>query len=145
MPASYDLAAPAAAELAEIVRAPAAAAGLAFDADPKTGERLDERLLKEADRPDMLPLVQLALSRLWDARVTHGADTLLPFAAYEKLGGVKGIVEEAGETALASLGETERAKLGPLSAASPRPRAAARSPPARPRSPRPRRTRLRES
>ncbi len=112
--ASYDLARPGAAELAEIVRAPASAAALTFDANPRTGERLDERLLREADRPDMLPLLQLALSRLWEARETRGAETHLPFAAFEKLGGLEGIIEEAGETALAKLGETERGKLPAL-------------------------------
>ena len=112
--ASYDLAPPGAADLAEIVRAPAAAAALTFETDPTTGERLDERLLREADRPDMLPLVQLALSRLWEARETKGAETVLPLAAFEKLGGVKGIVEEAGEAALAKLGQTERERLPPL-------------------------------
>jgi tetratricopeptide (TPR) repeat protein len=112
--ASYDLAPPGAAELAEIVRAPAAAAALTFETNPTSGERLDERLLREADRPDMLPLVQLALSRLWEARETEGANTLLSLAAFEKLGGVKGIVEEAGEAALAKLGETERERLPPL-------------------------------
>jgi hypothetical protein len=111
---TYDLAPPGAAELAEIVRAPAEAAGLKFDTDPKSGERLDERLLREADRPDMLPLLQLALSRLWEARESRGDETFLPFAAFEKLGGVKGIVDAAGEAALAGLDDNERAKLAPL-------------------------------
>jgi tetratricopeptide (TPR) repeat protein len=112
--ASFDLAPPGAAELAEIVRAPAKAAGLTFEADADSGELLDERLLREADRPDMLPLLQLALSRLWEARERRGGDTILPFAAFEKLGGVKGIVADVGETALKSLGDAERQKLAPL-------------------------------
>ena len=98
--ASYDLAPPNAAELADIVRAPAAAADLAFDIDPATGRTLDEILLHEADRPDMLPLVQLALSRLWEARETRGAETVLLLAAFRTLGGLKGIIAEAGEAAL---------------------------------------------
>jgi tetratricopeptide (TPR) repeat protein len=101
--ATYDLAPPGAAELAEIVSAPAGAAALTFDADPATGERLDEVLLREADRPDMLPLVQLALSRLWEARETRGSETVLPLSAYRQLGGVKGIIEEAGENAVKGL------------------------------------------
>lgn len=111
---SYDLAPPGAADLAEIVRGPADAAGLVFETDERTGERLDERLLREADRPDMLPLVQLVLSRLWEARQTVGAATVMPVAAFEKLGGVKGIIAEAAETALAGLGDAARAHLGPL-------------------------------
>ena len=112
--ASYDLAPPGAAELAEIVRAPAAAAGLVFETDPASDETLDERLLREAERPDMLPLVQLALSRLWEARESRGEESVLTIAAFERLGGLKGIVAEAGEAALRRLGEAEAAKLAPL-------------------------------
>jgi hypothetical protein len=43
--ATYDLAAPGPVELAEIVRAPAEAAGFVFETDAATGERLDQRLL----------------------------------------------------------------------------------------------------
>ena len=112
--AAYDLAPPGAAELAEIVRAPAAAAGLAFEADPATGERLDERLLREADRPDMLPLVQLVLSRLWDSRVERDDATMLTQDAYEAVGGVKGIVAMAGDGAMAKLSAAEKVRLPPL-------------------------------
>ena len=112
--ATYDLAPPGAAELAEIVRSPAEAAGLVFETDAATGERLDARLLREADRPDMLPLVQLALSRLFEARESVGDELRLPLKAYDSLGGLKGIVDEAGETALASLGEAETARLARL-------------------------------
>ena len=104
-------------ELAEIVRAPAVAAGLVFEADAATGERLDVRLLRDADRPDMLPLVQLALSRhIRGAREKVGDETRLSLKVYENLGGLKGIVNEAGETALSSLGEAEKARLPQLAA-----------------------------
>jgi hypothetical protein len=109
--ATYDLAAPGPVELAAIVHGPAEVAGLVFETNTVTGERLDERLLRDADRPDMLPLVQLALSRLFEGRETVGAEIRLPVKAYESLGGLKGIVNEAGETALASLGEAEKARL----------------------------------
>src|ERR1019366_9079364 len=109
--ATYDLAPPGPVELAEIVRAPAEAAGLVFETDATSGERLDARLLRDADRPDMLPLVQLALSRLFEGRETVGGETRLPLKVYESLGGLKGIVNEAGETALASLGDAEKARL----------------------------------
>jgi eukaryotic-like serine/threonine-protein kinase len=109
--ATYDLASPGPVELAEIVRAPAEAAGLVFETDATSGERLDARLLRDADRPDMLPLVQLALSRLFEGRETVGGETRLPLKVYKSLGGLKGIVNEAGETALASLGEAEKARL----------------------------------
>ncbi len=69
--AAYDLSPPGPAELAEIVRKPAEAAELVFETDPESGERLDERLLREAERPDMLPLLQLALNRLFEGRVAR--------------------------------------------------------------------------
>jgi hypothetical protein len=50
--ASYDLAPPGAAELAEIVRKPVEAAGLTFGRDEDTGRTLDEQLLADADRAD---------------------------------------------------------------------------------------------
>ena len=60
--AAYDLAPPGAAELAEIVRKPAEAAGLSFDRDETTGARSTNSCSIDADRPDMLPLVQFALA-----------------------------------------------------------------------------------
>ncbi len=109
--ATYDLAPPGPVELAEIVRAPADAAGLVFESDAASGERLDARLLRDADRPDMLPLVQLALSRLFEGRETADGDIVLPLKVYDSLGGLKGIVNEAGERALAAAGDTPAAQL----------------------------------
>lgn len=109
--AAYDLAPPGAAELAEIVRKPAEAAELHFEKDPATGQGLDERLLREADRPDMLPLLQLALDRLFEGRLVAQGETRLTFAAYEALGGLSGIIDREAERALASLGEAEQARL----------------------------------
>ena len=109
--ATCDLSSPGAVELAEIVRAPAEAAGLIFEADKAAGERLDARLLRDANQPDMLPLVQLALSRLFERREKIGDETLLMLKVYEDLGGVKGIIDEAGEKAMATLGIAETARL----------------------------------
>ncbi len=112
--ASLDVAPPGAAELAEIVRAPAEAAGLVYDKDRATGETVDQRILREADEPDMLPLVQLALTQLCDAREARDGRMILTLKAYDSLGGLKGVVDKAGKDALAGLGEAEQAKLTPL-------------------------------
>jgi eukaryotic-like serine/threonine-protein kinase len=111
MGASYDLAPPGIAEIAEIVRGPAAAAGLVYERNSDTGETLDEQLLRDADQPDMLPLLQLALSRLFDARETVGGETRLTHAAYASLGGLAGIVDKAGEDALQGLDPAAVARL----------------------------------
>ena len=66
--ASLDLGPPGPAELAEIVRAPAAAAGLVFETDAEKGE-LDERLLADAKTADSLPLLQFTLRQLYERRV----------------------------------------------------------------------------
>ena len=109
--ASYDLTPPDAAELAEIVRGPAAAAGLVYETDSATGERLDERLLKDADRPELLPLLQFTLNRLFEARETVDHEIRLTFAAYHALGGLEGAVDKEAEAALQALGDAERARL----------------------------------
>jgi tetratricopeptide (TPR) repeat protein len=112
--ATYDLPPPGPAELAEIVRKPAEAAGLVFGTDPESGERLDERLLREAERPDMLPLLQLALNRLFEGRIASAGGTTLTVAAYESLGGLAGIVDREAERAIAGLGEAEIGRLPQL-------------------------------
>ncbi len=109
--ATYDLSPPGPAELAEIVRKPAEAAGLVFETDAESGERLDERLLREAERPDMLPLLQLALNRLFEGRIAGAGGTTLTIAAYESLGGLAGIVDREAERAIAGLGEAEIGRL----------------------------------
>jgi eukaryotic-like serine/threonine-protein kinase len=109
--ASYDLAPLDAAELAEIVRAPAAAADLVYETDSSIGERLDEKLLKDADRPDLLPLLQFTLNQLFEARTHDGDKTLLTFAAYRALGGLEGAVDKEAEAAFAALGAPEQDRL----------------------------------
>lgn len=112
--AAYDLSPPGPAELAEIVRKPAEAAGLVFEMDARTGEGLDERLLREADRPDMLPLLQLALNRLFEGRIACGDAAMLTIAAYQSLGGLAGVVDREAERAIFGLGESEIAQLPQL-------------------------------
>lgn len=109
--ASYDMGPPDAAELAEIVRGPAVAADLIYETDSATGERLDERLLKDADRPDLLPLLQFTLNGLFEAREAVGRETRLTFAAYRALGGLEGAVDKVADAALAGLGVAEQAQL----------------------------------
>lgn len=105
--ASYDLVPPGPAELTEIVRKPAEAAGLLFEIDPETGEPLDEKLLREADRPDMLPLLQLMLNRLFENRAVEGDEIQLTFAAERELGGLAGVIDREGERAVSDLDEAE--------------------------------------
>jgi eukaryotic-like serine/threonine-protein kinase len=112
--ATYDLTPPGPAELAEIVRRPAEAAELVFETDPQTGERLDERLLREADRPDMLPLLQLALNRLFESRMASAGEAILTVHAYDSLGGLAGIIDREAEQAVTGLDEAAIERLPQL-------------------------------
>jgi hypothetical protein len=107
---AYDLAPPGTPELAEIVRRPAEAAALVYETDARSGERLDDRLLADADRPDMLPLLQFTLQQLFDQRET-GDETRLTFAAYQRLGGLAGAIDKQAERAISLLDEAARERL----------------------------------
>ncbi|MGE0457702.1 MAG: tetratricopeptide repeat protein [Bauldia sp.] len=109
--ATYDLSPPGPAELAEIVRKPAAAADLFFDIEPGSGQGLDERLLLDADRPDMLPLLQFTLDQLFEWRKTVDGRMLLTFDAYNALGGLAGAVDRQAERSIESLGSAELERL----------------------------------
>ena len=108
--AAFDLQSPGLPEIAEIVRAPAAAADLVYEADA-SGRTLDEHILADAERADMLPLVQYALNRLFEARVEVGGTLTLTLAAYQAMGGLDGAIDQEAERALKSLGQSERACL----------------------------------
>jgi len=100
---------PGPAELVELVRGPAAAAGLSFEEDASTGETLDERLLRDAERGDLLPLLQFTLNRLFEAR--DGAQ--LTFAADAALGGIEGTVDKEAESTISALPQEAQGASGP--------------------------------
>ena len=61
-----DVAAPSAAEIAEMIRKPAEAAGLSFEADPQSGLRLDAVLAEHATAAaGVLPLLSFTLDALY--------------------------------------------------------------------------------
>ena len=95
-----DLVAPDAGEVAQIVRRPAQVAGLTWEKDGESGRTLDELLLNEASEgPDALPLLEYALSMLWERR----EGTTLTIAAYRQLGGIDGALAERAERVWAEL------------------------------------------
>jgi len=99
---SLDLGPPGAAELAEIVRAPATAAGLVFETSAEKGA-LDDRLLADAHTADSLPLLQFTLRQLYERRVEADDATLLTHTAYEALGGLQGAIAAEAEHAVGGL------------------------------------------
>jgi eukaryotic-like serine/threonine-protein kinase len=107
----YDLPVPGEADLAEIVHMSAAATGLVYETNARSGERLDERILKDAQGENTLPLLEFALERLFSEREVVDGETRLTFAAYEAMGGLGGAIDQAAEAALSTLGEKEIAAL----------------------------------
>ena len=111
--ASLDLGPPGPAELAEIVRAPAAAAGLVFETDNQKGE-LGERLLADAKTAESLPLLQFTLRQLYERREETGGEVRLTHAAYDQLGGLAGAIAGEAERAVSSLPPESVATLARL-------------------------------
>ncbi len=117
--AVYDLAAPGESELTEIVQKSAAAAGLVYEQNLQSGERLDERILQDAQGRNTLPLLQFALDRLFKEKESVGRQEIidghalireelrLTFAAYEAMHGLDGAINQAAEAALGKLGRAE--------------------------------------
>ena len=97
----YRLLPPSAAELAQMIRSPAFAAGLRFEENRDTGERLDDALHAAATRdPAALPLLEFVLDELFKARSDAG---VLTYAAYETLGGLEGALARRAEDTFAAL------------------------------------------
>jgi len=86
----FDLNPPDGAEIAQMVRMPAKAAGLKFEVDPSTGASLDDVLCDAArGSPDTLPLLQYCLDELYRQRA---ADGTLRFDIFRHLGGIEGAI-----------------------------------------------------
>jgi WD40 repeat protein len=109
---TYLLLPPNMGELTEIVGKPARAAGLRFEADQATGERLDEVIVAAAARdPGALPLLSFALDALW-RRPRDGGE--LSFSAYAELGSLEGAISTHAETVVAALPDAALAVLPAL-------------------------------
>jgi WD40 repeat protein len=90
----YALPTPSFAEIGQMIRHPAQAAGLRFEKDPDRGTSLDEVLHEAAaDNPEALPLLEFTLEELYQRR----DGDVLTFEAYEELGGLEGALAERAE------------------------------------------------
>ena len=104
-----DLLPPSVREIGQIIRLPAAAAGLRFESRPDTAEKLDDVIRDAAARnPAALPLLQFLLEELYQRR---SADDVLTFKAYDELGGVEGALAQHAEQVLARTSASARASL----------------------------------
>lgn len=107
--AHFDLDPPSQAELAQIIRLPAEAAGLSFGIAPGSGLHLDDVLCAGASgNPDALPLLQYTLHELYRLR---SPDNQLSFAAFEQLGGIEGAIGQRAEQVMESLSAAQQQAL----------------------------------
>lgn len=104
-----DVLAPRAGEIAEIIRIPAARAGLVFQRDPISGAHLDDVIRDDAiKQPDALPLLQHALQMLYDHRNKREE---LRFDTYREIGGLEGALTHHAEQAFGELPSSIQACL----------------------------------
>jgi WD40 repeat protein len=106
-----DLAAPSPAELAEMIRRPAQAAGLSFEAHAGSGLGLDAVLAEHAAAaPGALPLLSFTLDELYRTAKAR-ASTVLAHASYEALGGLEGAIANRADEIMAGLSAPAQAAL----------------------------------
>ena len=107
----YRLNAPSPTELGQMIRKPAQMAGLRFENHPETGVALDAVLQDDAvSDPTALPLLEFALTELWNQR---NPDGLLTFDAYERMGRMTGAIAERAEGLIATMSAATQLHLAP--------------------------------
>ncbi len=106
-----DLAPPSLAEQAEIIRKPAAAAGLSFEVHRQAGVGLDAVLAEHAAAaPGVLPLLSFTLDELYRDARRRGED-VLSYESYDALGGLQGAIAKRAEEVTAALSPAAQAAL----------------------------------
>jgi WD40 repeat protein len=106
--ATYDLPPPGPAEITDIIKGPARAAGLTFA--ERAGTSLARVLVEAAPHADALPLLQMALAQLFAQR--DGAE--LTFSAYEAMGEVAGAIAAHANVVFAQASPAAQRELDPL-------------------------------
>jgi hypothetical protein len=104
----FDLLPARPAEIAQMIRQPAIAAGLSFEKDPETQESLDEVLADQVKaEPWLLPLLEFARDELYKQRT---ADGVLTFEAYRVLldGSIVRALARRADASLEGLPELSR-------------------------------------
>ena len=76
-------------DLQEVIEEPARAAGLQWEKDTQSGESLNDTVFNEALRLQSLPLLEFALSNLYENKKGN----LLTYDFYRKSGGLQGAIE----------------------------------------------------
>ena len=99
----FDLRPPTPSELGNMIRLPAEAAGLHFEEELETGQRLDQALRDAAAvTPESLPLLEHVLSLLYERQGLRG-DDLLQWSDYREVGELKGALAKHAEAVFSTL------------------------------------------
>ena len=99
----FDLRPPTPYELGNMIRLPAEAAGLHFEEDRETGQRLDQALRDAAAlTPESLPLLEHVLSLLYERQDLRG-DDLLRWSDYREVCELKGALAKHAEAVFSML------------------------------------------
>jgi eukaryotic-like serine/threonine-protein kinase len=107
--AHFDLAPPTRAELLQMIRLPASAAGLSWQQDNASAMGLDELLCVEAaSNPDALPMLQYTLQELYLQRSESGE---LKLEVFRALGGIEGSIGKKAQEVTSQLSQAENASL----------------------------------
>lgn len=118
--ARVDLPRPDGAEVIEIIRRPAAAAGISFDVDSDSGVALDAVISRAAaEEPGVLPLLSVLLDTLYERDIAspregRARSDTLTFETYRSLGELKGAIAQRADQALATLREQDPAAAAAL-------------------------------
>ena len=99
----FDLRPPTPYEFGNMIRLPAEAAGLHFEQERETGQRLDQALRDAAAvTPESLPLLEHVLSLLYEEQGLRG-DDLLRWSDYREVGELKGALAKHAEAVFSTL------------------------------------------
>lgn len=109
---TYGLPSPSAADIGQMIRQPAAIAGLEFEENTASGENLDELLRDEALKDSAaLPLLSYTLEQLYEQRTEND---ILTLEAYKNLGGLEGAIGSRAETVFTDLPSQAQGAFDPL-------------------------------
>ncbi|HUN27182.1 MAG TPA: tetratricopeptide repeat protein [Steroidobacteraceae bacterium] len=107
-----DLAAPSPAEISQMMRGPAEAASIEFETAPATRIPLNDLIAEAAAaEPGVLPLLSYLLDQLYLRDVEQTGGSVLTYASYEGLGGLKGAIATRADAVVAAQPEEVRGTL----------------------------------
>ncbi len=110
-----ELLPPAAAQLSQMIRRPAEAAGITFEVHGTTSVPLNEVIAQEVARePGALPLLSYLLDQLYRIDILEGHGSTLSYTTYERLGKLEGAIATQAEAVLDRCGAEDRGALGSI-------------------------------